>query len=74
LSTKTQTSKGKTTPPKGTRDRLAPDQSPTIDKAYGMLQHLAKRKPVSITKMSDAVRRRAKKKQTVNRLMRSTPT
>jgi antitoxin PrlF len=43
------------------------DQAPPIENAYGMLRRLAKRKPVTLTDMRDAVRRRAKKKHSVKR-------
>ncbi len=41
---------------------LERDQSPRIDDAFGMLRHLARRKPVTITEMSEAIGRRATKK------------
>jgi AbrB family looped-hinge helix DNA binding protein len=44
---------------------LERDEAPPIERAFGMLRRFAKRKPVTITEMNAAVRRRAKKKHPV---------
>lgn len=41
---------------------LEREQPPPLDRAFGMLHRLARRKTVSITEMRAAVRQRAKKK------------
>jgi AbrB family looped-hinge helix DNA binding protein len=41
---------------------LTPDQTPSIEHAFGILHRLAKRKPVTITEIRTAVHRRAKTK------------
>ncbi|HEX3069371.1 MAG TPA: AbrB/MazE/SpoVT family DNA-binding domain-containing protein [Thermoanaerobaculia bacterium] len=41
---------------------LERDERAPIENAFGMLQHLAKRKPATIPEMRAAVRRRAKRK------------
>jgi AbrB family looped-hinge helix DNA binding protein len=46
---------------------LERDQAPPIEDAFGMLQRLAKRKPVTILDMQTAVRQRAKRKYPVKR-------
>jgi AbrB family looped-hinge helix DNA binding protein len=47
--------------------KLARDEVPSIANAYGVLHRLARRKPVTVTEMRTAVRRRAKKKRSVKR-------
>lgn len=42
---------------------LEREQPPPLDRGFGMLQRLARRRAVSITEMRVAVRQRAKKKQ-----------
>jgi len=46
---------------------LERQQPPPLDRGFGMLQRLARRKTVSITEMRAAVRQRAKKKHSVKR-------
>ena len=44
---------------------LEREKRPSLDRGFGMLQPLARRRPVSIAEMRAAVRQRAKKKQSV---------
>jgi antitoxin PrlF len=46
---------------------LEREQPPPLERGFGMLQRLARRRTVSITEMRAAVRQRAKKKHSVKR-------
>lgn len=46
---------------------LQREQAPALDRGFGMLHQLARRRPASIAEMRAAVRQRAKKKHSVKR-------
>jgi hypothetical protein len=50
-----------------TDDQIQADEPPPLDRGFGMLQRLARRRTTSITEMRAGVRQRAKKKHSVKR-------